>query len=150
MFWENEKDEKDNEKMSESLIAFTDDLSNKSFLKRFLLFSVSTNIIIWLCILLMPETINRTFGAIFDLSNKLGAAILGIPFGLALFSAYSICRLMFPNLEDNKQLNADLMSSFDYQSDSTKRWFVWLFSILVGIINVLLIVLVNLYFTDQL
>jgi len=150
MFWETEKDEKENEKISARLTAFTNNLSDKRVLHQSLLIYLSGNIIIWLCVLLMPQTINRVFDSIFELSNKLGVMILGIPFGLALFSTYALCRLKLPNIEDNKQLKTDLMSSFDYQSDSTKRLFVWLFSITVEVINVLLIVLVDLYFNDQL
>ena len=41
-----------------------------------------------------------------------------------------------------------MMASFNYQAHSTKRWFVWLFSILVGVGNVALLALVTLFLNN--
>jgi ABC-type antimicrobial peptide transport system permease subunit len=82
---------------------------------------------------------------IFGLSDKLGISILGFPFGFGLFTAYCLCRLKFPDIEDTKNLESEMMASFNYQSHSTKRWFIWLFSILFGVINVILLVLTTLF-----
>jgi hypothetical protein len=76
---------------------------------------------------------------IFGLSDKLGISILGFPFGFGLFTAYCLCRLKFPDIEDTKNLESEMRASFNYQSHSTKRWFIWLFSILFGVINVILL-----------
>jgi hypothetical protein len=76
--------------------------------------------------------------------------VLGIPFGFGLYLTYCIFRLRLPDIEDNTRLDSEVMASFAYQKESTKRWFVWLFSVLGGVVNVLLLILANMYFADEL
>ncbi|HSK73854.1 MAG TPA: hypothetical protein VK892_19305 [Pyrinomonadaceae bacterium] len=97
----------------------------------------------------MPKLVYESFSLIFGLSDKLGISLLGFPFGFGLFIAYCLARLKFPDIEDNKNLESDMMASFSYQANSTKRWFIWLFSILAGVINVILLVLVTLLLNNQ-
>ncbi len=150
MFWESEKQEKENDKAGAQLSTLLEELRHKYLLRRFLFLCAAGNILAWLLDLLMPEAVNRIFGWIFAVSDKIGASVLGFPFGFALFTAYCLCCLKMPDVEENKTLQSDMISSFNYQADSMRRWFVWLFSITVGIVNVALLVLANLYLNDQL
>ena len=75
--------------------------------------------------------------------------ILGVPLGLGLFAAYCLLRIRFPDVEDNKNLASEMMASFTYQADSTRRWYIWLFSIVAGLANVALLILADLYLSGQ-
>lgn len=148
MFWGSEKREKENEKIAANYSQIAEDLGDKSFLFPFLWICIIGNIAVWLSVFLMPNLVYEGFSLVFGLSDKLGISLLGFPFGFGLFTAYCVARLKFPDVEDNKNLESEIMASFSYQANSTKRWFIWLFSILAGITNVILLVLVTLYLND--
>lgn len=149
MFWNHEKRERENEKIAADYSRIVEDLGNKRLLFRLLWICLAGNIVIWLCVFLIPNLVYKVFSSIFDLSDKIGISLLGIPFGFGLFFAYCLARLKFSGIEDNKNLESEMMASFNYQSHSTKRWFVWLFSILAGVINVALLVFITLFLNDQ-
>ncbi len=146
MFWKANDDSFINQKLSLAVEA----LENGATLKRFLLICIVGNISVWLFATIFANFANERFMSVFNVSNKVGAMILGVPFGFAMWITYSLCRLKMPNLEDNKALNSEMMSSFTYQRDSTRRWTVWLFAIIVGVLNVFGLIFVNLYLSDQL
>ena len=150
MFWESKKSEKEDEKITAYQSQAIENLSDRQTLFRFLLICVLANAIIWFSVLIFPSFVHEKFSRIFDVSDKLAIALLGFPFGFGLFAAYSLCRLKFSDVEDNKNLESDMMSSFNYQSNSTKRWFVWLFSIVVGVLNLAFLILVNLMLSNNL
>ena len=149
MFWNHKKRERENEKLAANHSQIIEDLADRRLLLRFLWICLAGNIIIWLCVFLIPNPVYKFSSLIFGLSDKIGWLLLGIPFGFGLFSAYCLARLKFSDIEDNKNLESGMMASFNYQSHSTKRWFVWLFSILIGVINVALLVLTTLFLSDQ-
>ena len=145
MFSGTKKSEKEDEKIAENFSRIVEDLGNRQLLFRFLWICIIGNVILWLTVFLIPNVVYEVSGRIFDTGNKLAALLLGIPFGFGLFTAYSLARLKFSDIEDNKNLDSEMMASFNYQAHSTKRWFVWLFSILVGVGNVALLVLTTLF-----
>jgi hypothetical protein len=98
---------------------------------------------------LIPKVF-ETFVNVFAASNKVGMLLLGVPFGLGLYVAYSLCRLKFPDIETNKSLAGDVMGSFNYQASSAKRWYVWLFAILCGVLNAGLLVAAGAWANGQL
>lgn len=149
MFWNHEKRERENEKIAAGYSRIVEDLGNRRLLFRFLWICLSGNILVWLCVFFIPNLVYKFSSLVFGLSDKIGWILLGFPFGFGLFSAYCLARLKFSDIEDNKNLESEMMASFNYQSHSTKRWFVWLFSILIGIINVALLVLTTLFLNDQ-
>jgi len=149
MFWDTDKSEKDNEVVAAAYSHIVDDLGDRRLLLRYLWICLAGLVAAWLSVMAIPNLVYQCFSLIFDLSDKLGIAALGLPFGLGLFTAYCLFRLKFPDIEDNKNLDSEIMASFNYQSDSTKRWFIWLFSILFGVINVILLILTTLFLSDQ-
>jgi hypothetical protein len=149
MFWESEKDEKRNEQFDSGLTELVDVLSNRSSLFRFLWFCVALNLVLWLCVFIFHEFVNERYRQLFGASDKIGIGVLFIPLALGFFITYSLCRLKFPDIEENN-LQSEMMASYNYQSHSLKRWYIWLFSILSGVLNVVLLFLVNLYLNDQL
>ncbi|HEX8250328.1 MAG TPA: hypothetical protein VF599_19295 [Pyrinomonadaceae bacterium] len=149
MFGETEKDEIVNEKFDRAVSGLADNLSDKTFLYRFLWIAVAVNAVTWLCVLFFHESVNQAYSRVFDISNKIGIAVLGFPLTFGFCLIYSLCRIKFPDLEENN-LQSEMMASYGYQSHSLKRWYIWLFSILGGVLNVVLLFLVNLYLNDQL
>lgn len=149
MFWETDKSEKENAEIAAGYSQIVEDLGDRRLLLRFLWICLAGLVAAWLSVVLLPNLVYQYFSLIFDLSDKLGIAVLGLPFGLGLFTAYCLFRLKFPDVEDNKNLNSEMMASFSYQSDSTRRWFIWLFSILFGVINVALLILTTLFLSDR-
>jgi hypothetical protein len=139
MFWNTKNSEKADDETAAKVVQIVEDLGNPWVLYRFLFVGIAGNVIIWLAVLIFPNSIYRVFGNI--ISDKIGMIILGVPLSFGLFTAYCLLRLKFPDIEDNKNLDSKMMASFNYQTDSTKRWFVWLFSILAGILNVILLML---------
>lgn len=149
MFWETKKDEIVNEKFDAGITRIIGGMSNKIFLLRFLWISASINLAVWLCVVFFHQAVNQAYTRVFDLSDKIGVGILVFPLMFGFFIAYSLCRLKFPDLEEN-ELQSEMMASYSYQAHSMRRWYIWLFSILGGVLNVVLLFLVNLYLNDQL
>jgi len=135
MFW---NDEEADDQLADNLNKIVDGMAEKRNLIRFLLFCGFANLIIWLCVIIFPAVISDSFVLVNDVSDKIGKATLAVPFGLGLFLAYSLFRLKFPDIEEQK-LDSDLMASYRYQAHSLKRWWIWFFSVLAGILNVLLL-----------
>lgn len=144
MFWKTKKDEIANEKFDRAVSSFVEGLSNRAFLLRCLWLFASVNIVAWLGVMFFYERVFEAFSRLFDLNNKVGVAILGVPLTLGFLITYSLCRLKFPDIEENN-LQSEMMSSYNYQSHSMKRWYIWLFSICGGVLNVVLLCLANLY-----
>ena len=147
MFWETKKSEKENEELDRNLTELVDNLAHRSALLRFLAVCAAGNALVWLAVLATPSAVYQGFGLVYGLSDKVGMSLLGLPFGFAMFAAYCLLRLKFPDVEDNKQLDSAMMASFEYQAQSGKRWFIWMGSILAGVVNVLLLILADLYLT---
>lgn len=150
MFWDTKKSEKEDEKISAAYSQIVEDLGDKRFLYRFLLICIAANLFFWFGVLLFPNFVYDTFSRISDVNDKLAVTFFGFPFAFGLFMAYCLCRLKFSDIEDNKNLESDMMASFNYQSHSTKRWYIWLFSVLIGILNIFLIIFVTLTLSNNL
>jgi hypothetical protein len=147
MFWEDEKEEKRNEKFDAGLSRLVDGLSDRTSLFRFLWICIALNAVLWLFALFFHEFVNERYTQLLGVSDKIGIGVLFIPLALGFFITYSLCRIKFPDIEENN-LQSEMMASYNYQSQSLKRWYIWLFSILGGVLNVVLLFLVNLYLND--
>ncbi len=145
MFSPTKKSEKRDQEIAEHHSQIIEDLGNRKLLFQFLWICIAGNAVVWLFVFLMPNFVFDISSRILDAGNKLAAILLGIPFGFGLFTAYCLARLKFSDIEDNKNLESEMMASFNYQAHSTKRWFVWLFSILVGVGNVALLALTTIF-----
>lgn len=128
------------------MVDIVDSLSDRRTLLRFLAICLAMNLIIWIIAIVFADGVYAAMSRIFP--DKIGMLILGIPWGAGMYATYCILRLRSPTIEDSKHLDSDLMASFAYQSASTKRWFVWLFAVIGGMVNVLLLVIANMYFAE--
>lgn len=98
------------------------------------------NLLLWGSSLLFPTEINLAFEKVRNVSNKLANVVLAFPFFLGMFTTYCIFRLRFPDIEE-QELDNDVLASYNYQAHSQKRWLVWLFSIVGGVANLILIII---------
>lgn len=142
MFWQSEKDEKRDEHIDKSITEIVEALSDKSVLYRFLRNCTVLNTIVWFVAVFFYEAANYYYLQIAGMSNEAGIGILLVPFFLGTFITYSLWRLKFPDIEDNN-LQSGMMASYSYQSHSMKRWYIWFFSLVGGVANVILLCLVN-------
>lgn len=117
-------------------------LSDRQCLGWFIRLSVAANIIMWLSVLIFPQFILEIVLLVFEFSNKFMMLLLGIPFGIGLWLAYGICLWIFPDVEDEKELDSDVMASYGYQENSRRRWIVWLISSAFGFINLAMLIAV--------
>jgi hypothetical protein len=73
--------------------------------------------------------------------------VIGFLFGIGFFFAYGLLRWKFPDIEASK-MNDGPMSSFNYHAHSQKRWLVWLFATIAGVVNLLLLMIVDIGLSD--
>ncbi|HEX9960125.1 MAG TPA: hypothetical protein VGB00_04300, partial [Pyrinomonadaceae bacterium] len=112
MFWEDEKEEKRNEKFDAGLTKLVDVLSVRSSLFRFLWICISLNVVLWLCNFFFHEFVNGRYRQLFGASNKIAIGVLFIPLALGFFITYTLCRLKFPDIEENN-LQSEMMATYN-------------------------------------
>lgn len=139
--WENEKEDT---KIANNFIIVVDSMAERNVLWRFFLIGILTNLLLWTAVFLMPEKIYQGFTLVSGLSDKLAMGLLGIPLFFTAFTIYSLFRFKFPDIEEQK-LQSEMMSTFAYQANSAKRFWIWIGSFSVGVINTGLLVLTDLY-----
>jgi len=145
MFW---NDEEADERLAGNLNKVVDGIADKRNLIRLLLLCGFANLAIWLCVIIFPAAVRDAFNLVNEVSDKISKVTLAFPFGLGLFFAYSLFRLKFPVIEEQK-LDSDMMASFQYQAHSLKRWWIWIFSVVAGILNVLLLIALDVFLSGD-
>ena len=143
MFGESKKQAKINADFDKNLSQFVDDMAHRRVQRGFLFIAGAVLGLSWLCVFLFSNFAVYFFDKLGGIASKPVFFLLCIPFLAGFAFAYSICRMKFPDMEENKLLESDLMASLDYQSSSNKRRFLWIFSILTGLLNVILLAIVS-------
>ena len=139
-----QEDSKRDAKIAANFTTVADSMSDRKALQILILIGVLANLLIWFAVLMMPEKIFQAVYLISSLSNKIGLGILGIPLLFTSFTVYWLFRLKFPDIEEH-DLDSEMMSTFTYQANSAKRFWIWIGSFSVGIINTLMLVIADLY-----
>lgn len=139
MFNLHEKEESD-DRFAERLNENVEAMADRRYLLQYLFVLGTLNILLWLSVLIFPGDVRAGFGTVWDTNDKLAKVTLALVFGLGMWLSYSLFRLKFPDIEEQR-LDSEVMGSFAYQEHSTKRWAVWLFSVVGGILNVLFLIL---------
>lgn len=141
--YENRRQRSD-EEFAERLSHHVDALSDRPTLLIYLLTVGAVNALIWVSVLLAPTHVMRAWAVVNDLDDKIGASVIAIIFGLGMWLTYSLFRLKFPDLADPK-FDDEFLASFHRSVHSTKRWRIWLVSVIGGILNVLLLVAMEIF-----
>jgi hypothetical protein len=143
-FWQEDKSD---DQFAEKLSRGVEAMSDRRTLIRFIWILGTINLLIWLSVLIVPVDVRDGFDTVSQLNRKVGGIVLALVLGLGMWLSYSLLRLKFPDIEEQR-LDADVMGSFAYQSDSTKKYRVWLFSAIGGIVNLGLMILAVLVRTE--
>lgn len=115
-------------------------MSDRKLLLRYVLVLGTVNLLIWLSVLIFSGGVRDGFTRVWDVNNKIAMVVLAIVFGAGMWLTYALFRLKFPDIEEQR-LDAEVMGSFAYQSNSTRRWMVWLLSAVGGLVNLLMLMM---------
>jgi hypothetical protein len=132
----------DDSKIAAGMNRVIEELSDRRTIYRVLIFLGICNVLLWIAVVIFPSNIRNLFETVIGASDKIGMALLGIPFGLGLYLTYSVFRLKFPDVEE-QNIESAPMGSYGYHAHSNRRWMVWVFSVVGGILNVLFLILVD-------
>ena len=144
-FWQEDSD--DDDKFAETVNTSVDAMSDRRTLLRFIYILGTINLLIWASVLFVPAAVRDGFNRVWNVNQKISMIVLALVFGVGMWLSYSLFRLKFPDIEEQR-LDADIMGSFAYQSDSTKKYRVWMFSAVGGIVNVGLMIVAVLARTE--
>lgn len=137
--WSSNKEDSD-DKFAEIVNRNVDALANRTTLRRHVLVLGTVNLLIWLSVFIFPVDVRHGFTQVWNGSDKIGKVVLVLVFSVGMWLSYSLFRLKFPDIEE-QPLETDVMASFAYQSNSSKRFAVWVFSAVGGILNLALLIL---------
>jgi hypothetical protein len=136
--------ERRDEELAEMVSRNLDALSNRRTLKTYILVLASVNAVIWLSVIFFSRDLYKGWILATNVNNKIGAFAIAIIFGQGMWLTYSLFRLKFPDIED-PDFSSELFASQSYSDHSVKRWRVWLFAVIGGIVNLFLLLLTEAY-----
>ena len=139
-----ERHERRDEEFAALISRSVDALAEKSILHVYIAILAGLNILIWLSVVIFPQDVQAAWERINELNSKIPAVMIVIIFGLGFWLTYSLFRLRLPDLEDLK-FQKTVFASFHYSQRAAKRWRIWLFSTVGGIVNVLLLMITEIY-----
>jgi hypothetical protein len=145
MFW---KEEEGNSRLFNRFLEQLEKLAENYSLSYFLIFAIGGNIAIWLLVLFFPSYVYNIVDYSAVISDKLRFGLMGIPLLFGTFIAYFLFRLKFPDIEE-QNLESEIMSTYSFQTNASKRWKIWIASITIGIINTALLILTDLSLTNN-
>ena len=125
-----EKEDSD-DRFAEKINANVEAMSNRAVLVRYVLVLGAVNLLIWVNVLLFSGSVRDGFSQVWEASDRIAKVVLAIVFGIGMWLTYALFRLKFPDIGEQR-LDAEVMGSFAYQSNSTKRWMVWVLSAVGG------------------
>lgn len=140
--------EESDQRLAENLNKAIDNLSDKQTLKRFLWIISAVNLFIWLSVLIFPQAVRDGFTTVSGVSDKIAKITLAVPFGIGFYITYAIFRLKFPDIEE-QNVETGPMAAYEYNTKSLKRWRVWFFSAGGGILNVLLLIITDIFLSTD-
>jgi hypothetical protein len=127
--------EKQDDLMDAAVSKFVEKADGRRRLLTILGLSLLGNFLIWMIVLFTPDAIMFTAALIGGFSSKLRNVLFLIPVASGFMSAYSVFRMIFPDIENNRNLATGLMASFEYQNNSGKRYAIWILSMIAGVLN---------------
>ena len=136
------EEQKSDDKIAQNFSNVVDSMANRKVLWRFIWIGGVINLIMWLAVFLFPSIIYQGFSTIGKVSDKLMLGLFGIPLIFTALTVYALFRLKFPDIEDQK-LDSEIMSSVVYQSNSSKKFWIWISSFAVGVVNTGLLIITD-------
>src|SRR4051812_31621528 len=134
------RSERNDEQLAALVDRHLDALSNRRTLKIYIFVLASANACVWLSVVLFSGEVFKAWTIVTDVNNRIGFVTLAIIFGIGMWLTYSLFRLKFPDIED-QNFEGEMLASYSYSLQSTKRWRIWLFSVIGGVANLILLLL---------
>jgi len=135
-------EKKDDGPAADYVNLLVEQMADRTKLYRALIIFGGLNLLIWLGILVFPSDVSVAFAKVNDLDPKMGFIVIAFIFGIGLFFSYGAIKLIFPDVEDVR-LERTPMASFGYGEQAQKRWMVWLFAVIGGVLNLLWMIIVD-------
>jgi hypothetical protein len=135
IFGPTKKSERQDEETAATLVEVTDLLGFEPARRRFLRRFALINLVIWATGAIFSSWLYYLFTEVMSLTDTPGLIAMLTPLVVGFYGAYAFLRGRVVGVEDNKQLESDMMSTYQYNSDANKRWFVWIGSITFGLFN---------------
>jgi hypothetical protein len=85
--------------------------------------------LVWFLVLWLPGVVSDL------LDSGVGRIILGIQFVLPFLSVFALGNLLFPRLEEGREIESGIMSGYNYQQKSDKRWHIFIAAGMCGALN---------------
>jgi len=140
MFGSSKRSEKRDAETAAVVAKVAESLGDTKFRRRFFLLFASLNAAVWMISTIFASQLYHLFTEVFSLSDTPGIAAISLPLGFGFYAAYAFLRMRSPDVEDNKQLGSNPMASYGYNTDSAKRWRVWVAASAFAFLNTLLLV----------
>jgi hypothetical protein len=140
IFGPTKKSERQDEETAATLVEVTELLGFEPARRRFFRWFALINLAIWTAASVFSSWLYYLFTEVISLTDTPGMVAVGVPLVVGFYGAYAFLRGRVSGVEDNKQLESDMMSTYQYNADATKRWFVWVGSVTFGLLNALAVV----------
>lgn len=135
IFGPTKKSERQDEETATALVEVTELLGFEPARRRFFRWFALVNLAIWTVAGVFSSWLYYLFTEVISLTDTPGMVAVSVPLAVGFYGAYAFLRGRVVGVEDNKQLESDMMSTYQYNSDANKRWFVWIGSITFGLFN---------------
>jgi len=139
-----ERREQRDEELAALVIRNMEAMSDRRTLHVYISVLAAVNGLIWLCVAVFPRDVEYAWGKVSDLDDRIAAVMIAIIFGLGFWLTYTLFRLKFPNIEE-QNLDKQFLSSFHYSQHSIKRFRIWVASVVGGMLNVLALMIFEIY-----
>lgn len=140
IFGPTKKSERQDEETAATLVEVSEALGIESVRRRFFRRFALFNLAIWAIAAIFSSWLYYLFTEVFSLTDTPGVLAVVVPMIVGFFGAYAFLRGRVSGVEDNKQLESDMMATYQYNADAAKRWFVWVGSVTFGLLNALAVV----------
>lgn len=122
--------------------------SDRRSLYRYLFILGICDLSAWACVFLFPVYIRNTMDKLNETHGiNLFTIFLFAIFGVGFFLSYCLLRLKYHQVEKADH-EAGPMSYFEYSDRAQKHWWLWLFSVAGGFLNLLLLIAVEIFLSS--
>ncbi|MEO6050105.1 MAG: hypothetical protein ABIP78_02095 [Pyrinomonadaceae bacterium] len=122
-----------------------DALDHRPTLKRFFYVLLGLELLYWIFVLVFPVPVMGLIDFLNEWSNKGLVFVFGAVFGTGLYISYVLFRFKFPDLEDNQPGDGPVIGAYSQQIGVERKFRVWIASVIVGVLNILALMAVEIF-----
>lgn len=106
------------------------------------------NGLLWLIVIVIPRVLDNVWSVAIEFDDNASWYVFVVVFGLGLSLTYALFRLKFQDLED-PNIKDDILSSFHRSEHANRRFLIWLFSVIGGLVNAVLLLTLEVYLSGS-